>query len=286
MQRALRMTDAIAAYRSSSTTSPMVLTRISDHSGFATTVTVSAPRTIGRADFVQSDAEGGHINMQWLTCDVLNGAWTLRAHRPGTLLFEIRRGDASRAERPVILQSGDVLVFPAKPDCDREYASGPVPNEPCTLRALRYGTPVRYRVDLQSAASDERDVGPGDALLDSDDEEELEPAPAKKSRPQRPLQVCEFCGKERRNLKSHQRHCWQKFARSTTNPGFFKKPRDAKRERREASQKKPAPRGRSTCREGDSRCVEQPDEDDDDWMDGEVPTVGDAVPIWDMMKRS
>ena len=119
MHRALRMADAVAIYRSSNNTT-ITLTRVSAHPEYVASIVASAPMsTIGRKDFVHNGADGQHISRQWLALEHRESLWTMRPYQQGQLVFEIERNGAAVSDKPVTLQSGDELVFPTKPDCDR-----------------------------------------------------------------------------------------------------------------------------------------------------------------------
>ena len=267
MHRALRMADAVAIYRSSNNTT-ITLTRVSAHPEYVASISVSAPMsTIGRKDFVHNAADGQHISRQWLAIEHRESLWTMSPYQPGQLVFEIERNGAAVSDRPVTLQSGDELVFPTKTDCDREHATQP--DARCTVRALQYGTPVRYRVDIPAASRDAAGPSTASGVEEEDFEEEEEEA--RETKPRRPLQTCEYCNKSFRNVKQHQRSCWQRFSRSNELTGWSKKPRDAKKERDAARRN---PRGRRQCRPSEPCFFE---DDDDDWMDKDVPTVGDPI---------
>lgn len=336
MDRALHMAETVAMYRSASGTQSIKLTLESDHKGYKTEIPISKSQTIGRYEFVENDYVGGHINREWLVCDFKGGVWTINANDSRVLRFEIRRGaleilrgDVVQPDQQVKLQSGDRLVFPSRSDCDRECAREratgfiSASEEPCTLRALRYGTPVCYEVHISAAtlanpirqtnendtaddgdmkkdgSMEEDDMKKDDAVEDDGDVAKAsgKSEPTKTSQSQ---QTC-VCGAKPNNLKLHQKFCRevmtsQPQGRSTGVAGVARKrhmrsttnPGLLKKQRQaqvDESPKKRTPSGRQQCRLTEPFCKKDADDNEDDnWID-KAPRVGDPTPIWKIFEN-
>lgn len=273
MERALRQAMLIRYRAAASSSSPgaasVTFELISPRSDYSAQISISQTRRVGRADFVLIDnGQHQHINRDWLNVSVPHATIAFSDNNP-KLLCVIRRGatqEIRMSTATIQVETGDILTFPSKEDCDAFQSMH---------TALYEGTPIRYRIrvaELQTAEAQVEEARTAQAAA------EATPTPAEPpeitdeavSRLSNRLPIhnytCPFC---RKRFKAKGRHdCLKRFSRPDPLTKMVPKKKRAIQKAREREDEIQRKKGTQRCRHSDvKKECSRPDDDEDDGND-------------------